>query len=73
MEKKKSYNVFFTHKNPKKKMMVRTIAKDTKREGQRKAKKCTSYRNQKRKKLIPLMVGTYLTHNPFNVTCTQIM
>jgi hypothetical protein len=47
----------------------------TKREGQRKAKKTQSLQENKRKKkgreLVPLVVGSYLTHGPSNVTCMQ--
>jgi hypothetical protein len=57
-----------------KRSIVRTITRETKRGGQRKAKGCITYKNQKkRRELIPLVVGTYLTHNPYNVTYMQIM
>jgi hypothetical protein len=43
-------------------------------EGQKKAKRCMACKKQKkRRELVPLMVGSYLTHNPPNVTCMQIM
>jgi len=50
--------------------MVETITG----EGQRKAKRLTNCGNQKKgKKLIPLMVGSYFTHGPFNVASMQIV
>jgi hypothetical protein len=51
--------------------MVRTIARETKREGQ----KMNNLHELKKKgkELIPLVVGSYFTHNPSNVTCMQIM
>jgi len=53
--------------------MVETITEETKKEGQRKAKGCTTHKNQKGRELIPFVVGNYLTHSPFNVTYIQIM
>jgi hypothetical protein len=54
--------------------MTRTIKKETKREGQKKTKRRTTCKNQKKgKKLVPFMVGGNLTHGPFNVTYMQIM
>jgi hypothetical protein len=62
--------------------MVRTITGEIKKEGQRKAKRRTTHKIQKklkkrkikkRRKLVPLMVGSYLSHGPFNVACMQIM
>jgi len=54
--------------------MVGTITGETKNEGQRKAKKHIAYKNQKkRKQLVPLVVRSYLTHNPYNVACKQIV
>ncbi len=54
--------------------MVGTIIRETKREGQRKAKRCTTPMNQKKgEKVILLVVGSYLTHVPSNVTYMQIM
>jgi hypothetical protein len=50
--------------------MAGTIIGETKREGQK-------MHNLKEPKkggdLIPLAVGSYLTHHPFNVTCMQIV
>jgi hypothetical protein len=42
--------------------MAGTITGETKREGQRKAKRHTAHKNPKRKKreLVPLVVGSYL-------------
>jgi hypothetical protein len=43
------YNVFkYHHKNPIKDQWPKTITRETKREGQRKAKKCTPHKNQKK-------------------------
>jgi hypothetical protein len=53
--------------------MVETIIGETKREGQRNAKGCTARKNQKRRELVPFVVGNYFTHSPFNVTYIQIM
>jgi hypothetical protein len=54
--------------------MVRTIKEETKKEGQRKAKRLTTRRNQEKgKELVPLVVGSYLTHNPSIVTYMQIV
>ncbi len=54
--------------------MVKTITRKTKMEGQRKAKKRTAHKNQKKgRELIPLMVGSYLTHDPSNVAYMQIV
>jgi len=52
--------------------MVGTIIGETKREGQRKVKRCTTHKNPK-KKLVPLVVGSYFTHSPSNVACMQII
>jgi hypothetical protein len=57
-----------------KRSMVGTIVGETKREGQRKAKRCTCHKNKiKGKKLVLLVVGSYFIHSPFNVACMQIM
>ncbi len=64
---------FFWLKNPIKINGQHHHAKD-KREGQRKAKRCVTCKNQKMEKtLVPCMVGSYFTHNPFNVACMQIV
>ncbi len=42
-------------------------------ESQRKAKRCATQKSQKRRGLIPFVVGNYLTHSPSNVAYTQIM
>jgi hypothetical protein len=49
--------------------MVETIKGETKREGQRKAKRHGACRNQKKGELVPLVVGSYLTHGHSNVAC----
>jgi len=51
--------------------MARTIIRETKREGQKKDTQPIG--TKKGRKLVLLMVRTYLTHNPLNVTCMQIM
>ncbi len=54
--------------------MVKTIIGETKREGQKEAKKHTTHKNQRKgRKLILFVVGSYLTHSPSNVACMQIM
>jgi hypothetical protein len=54
--------------------MAGTIKKETKKEGQRKAKRHTTRRNQeKRRKLVPFVVGGNCTHDPSNVVCMQIV
>jgi hypothetical protein len=44
-------------------------------EGQRKVKIRATYNNQNKgeKPLVPLVVGSYFTHNLFNVVCMQIV
>ncbi len=50
-----------------KRLMVGTITRESKRAGQRKAKRCSIRKNQKKgEKLIPLVVGNYFTHGPSN-------
>jgi hypothetical protein len=58
-----------------KRLMSKTIIGETKREGQRKAKKHIACKKPKKKmeKLIPFVVGSYFTHGPSNVACMQIM
>jgi hypothetical protein len=47
---------------------------EDKKEGQRKVKKCGHLaRTKEGKELVPLVVGSYLTHKPSNVTFIQIM
>jgi len=54
--------------------MAGTIIGETKREGQRKAKRHTTcITPPKKKKLAPLMERNYLTHGPSNVTYMQTM
>jgi hypothetical protein len=59
---------FLIIKKSNKRLMARTITRETKKEGQRKAKRSTAHRNQtKRRELVLLMVvGSYLTHGPSN-------
>jgi hypothetical protein len=50
--------------------MTRTITGETKREGQRKAKRRIARGTKKRRKLVHLMLKNYVTHGLFNVvTC----
>jgi 2-phosphoglycerate kinase len=57
-----------------KRLMIETIIGETKREGQRKAKRYTTFRNQKnRRELILFMVGSVLTHGPSNVANMKIV
>jgi len=64
----------FLKKHKIKILMAETIIRETKREAQRKAKRCTTCGNQKkRKKLVLLVVRNYLTHGPFNVVYMQIV
>jgi hypothetical protein len=54
--------------------MVGTKTRERKREGQRKAKRRITCKNQEKEgELAPLVVGNYFTHNPSNVTCMQIV
>jgi hypothetical protein len=57
-----------------KRLMARTITRRQKSEGQRKAKRRTAPRNQrKERELVPLEVGSYLTHGLSNVVYMQIV
>jgi hypothetical protein len=47
-----------------------TITGETKNEGQ---KTHSLQEPKKKKQLIPLVVRSYLTHNPYNVACKQIV
>ncbi len=48
--------------------MVRTITRETKREGQK-----TQNLHEPKTNLDPLMIGSYFTHNPSNVIYMQIV
>ncbi len=50
--------------------MAETITRETKREGQ---KMYNLQEPKKRRKLVLLVVGSYLTHDPSNVACMQIV
>jgi hypothetical protein len=50
--------------------MAGTITGETKREGQ---KTNNLQEPKKGNELVFLVVGSYLTHSPFNVTCMQIV
>jgi hypothetical protein len=54
--------------------MAGTIKEETKKEGQRKAKRLTTGRNQdKGREPVPLLVGSNLTCGLSNVDCMQIV
>jgi hypothetical protein len=54
--------------------MAGTIIGETKREGQRKARRRIACKNQKKgRELASLVVGSYFTHNPSHVICMQIV
>jgi len=50
--------------------MAKTIIGEIKKEGQ---KMQNPQKPEKGRELIPLMVGSYFTHDPSNVTCMQIV
>ncbi len=67
------YSTHLQQKNPIKIDGWNHHTKD-KREGQRKVKKCAQLaRTKEGRELVPLVIRSYLTHNPFNVTFIQIM
>jgi hypothetical protein len=47
--------------------MAKTITRETKRKAKEKPKDAQPARTKKRKELVPLVVGNYLTHDPSNV------
>jgi len=54
--------------------MVRTITHEIEKEGQERLEhKQPIGIKKERRELVPLVVGSYLTHNPSNVTYMQIM
>jgi hypothetical protein len=53
--------------------MAKTITKETKREAKERLKDTQLARTKKGRKLVPFMVGSYFTHNLFNVANMQIM
>jgi hypothetical protein len=55
-----------------KRLMAKTIKGETKKDGQKNAKRHGACRNQKKKELIPLVVGSYLTHGHSNVACKSL-
>jgi hypothetical protein len=52
--------------------MAKTIVGETKRKP-KKGKRTQSPKEPKRRGLVPLVVGSYFTHSPFNVMCMQIV
>jgi hypothetical protein len=68
--KRQSERLRIEHSKSSKRLMARTIIRETKREGQ----KMHNMQDPKQgRELIPLMVGNYFTHNPSKVTCMQIV
>jgi hypothetical protein len=54
--------------------MAGTITRETKNEGKKKGQKThNSQEPKKGKKLVLIMIRSYFTHGPFNVTYMQIM
>jgi len=53
--------------------MTKTITRKTKRKAKERSKDAKPIRTKEGRKLNPLVVGSYLTHNLFNVTGMQIM
>jgi len=53
--------------------MVGTIMQQTKGKAKKRPKDVHPIGIKERRKLIPLMVGNYFTHNPLDVVCMQIM
>jgi hypothetical protein len=51
--------------------MVRTITQKTKCKAKEKPKDALPPGTEERRELVPLMVGSYLTHSLSNVTCMQ--
>jgi hypothetical protein len=72
MEEKESQCSLHKQKSNKR-TMAKTITRETKREGQKKAKRCIAHMNQKNGEIVPFVVGNYLTHIPSNVTYMQIV
>jgi hypothetical protein len=56
-----------------KKPMVKTITRKKKGKAKERPKNVQPVGTKEGRKLILLVVGSYFTHNPFNVTCMQIM
>jgi hypothetical protein len=55
------------------KPMARTITRKTKGKANEKPKDAQPTRTKEGRELVPLVVGSYLTHHPSNVTCMQIV
>jgi hypothetical protein len=53
--------------------MVRTITQKTKRKAKERPKDVQLAKPKEGRELVPLVVGNYFTHNPFNVTSMQIV
>ncbi len=60
-------------KKPNKKLMARIITWKTKGKPKERQKDARPTRTKEGRELVPLMVGSYLTHNRSNVACMQIM
>jgi hypothetical protein len=53
--------------------MVKTITQKTKGKAKERPKDVQPARIKERRELVPLVVGSYLTHSLSNVVCIQIM
>jgi hypothetical protein len=53
--------------------MAKTITQKTKGKAKKRPKDVQPTRTKGGKDLVPLMVRSYLTHNPSNITCMQIV
>ncbi len=52
--------------------MVRTVTRKTKRKAKERPTYAQPIGTKEGRKLVPLVVGSYFTHNPFNVTCMEL-
>jgi hypothetical protein len=57
----------------KKKQIAITITRKTKGKAKERPKDAEPIGTKEGRELVPLMVGSYFTHNPYNVTCMQIV
>jgi hypothetical protein len=53
--------------------MVETLTRKTKGKAKKKPKDMQPTRTEEGRKLVPFVVGSYLTHSTSNVTCMQIV
>jgi hypothetical protein len=66
-------NAFSRGQKIQQKLMVGTITRKTKGKAKKRPKVVQPTSTKERKELVPLMVGSYLTHNPSNLACMQIV